>query len=52
MLFIEPYMILGDLDEGLGKADNEGVRLADWQYMVVAKDGLEPLGLDQIGKRR
>ena len=48
---IGAHMIIGDLDEGLGQTDDEGVGLAIGALMVVAEDGLEPLGLDQIGQR-
>ena len=44
-------IVLADLDEGLGEADDEGIRLSIGTLMVMAKHGLEPLRLDQIGER-
>ena len=44
-------MVLGNLDQGLGQADDEGVGLALGLVVVIAKDRLEALRPDQIGER-
>ena len=45
-------MVLGNLDQGLGYADDESVGLAIGLVVVIAKNLLEALRPDQIGQRR
>ena len=49
MLCIDTDVIIGDLNKSLAHNDDKGVGLAIIAS-VVAEDGLEPLGLDQIGQ--
>jgi hypothetical protein len=46
-----PRVVLGNLDQGLGQTDGEGIGLAVGLVVVIAKDALEPLRHDQIGER-
>ena len=38
------HMILGNLDEGLGRTDDEGIRLSVCSLVIVAKNYLKTLG--------
>ena len=44
-------VVLGDLDQGRGQSNDEGVGLALGLVVVIAKDRLEPLRPNQIGER-
>ena len=44
-------VVLRNLNQGLGHSDDEGIRLAVGLFVVIAKDFLERLRLDQGGER-